>query len=192
MGGFVEPRWDAPLDLAARLETMPPGRSVKGMFLQGFVDAALERSGRRIGRGRYTAFQSYPVREMLTLMVEAASLAHPDVPPREGLRRLGKVAYPTFARSMVGKVVMSMAGGDPKAALKLAPRAYRLIGDAGEATLHDVGPTECVLELRDVWTWPDAYNVGVHEGGLDAWGLEGEVRVRVHSPCDVDLRITWR
>lgn len=190
--GFHAPDWSAPLDVDARLDALPSGLVVKGMFLQGLVDEARKRCGRNPGRARYTAFRDYPLREMLELMAETVELAYPDVPVREGLRRLGHPAYPTFARSTVGRVVMAMVRDDPKAALHLAPKSYRLIGNAGTAAVRDCGERCCILELRDVWTWPDAYNVGVHEGALDAWELEGEVTVRVHSPCDVDLRIEWR
>lgn len=189
--GFRAPDWHAPLDLQARLEQLPNGLVVKGMFLQGFVDEAYERSGRRPGRGAYTTFRDYPLREMLELMAETVELAYPHVPPREGLRRLGHIAYPTFAHSTVGRVVMSMVGDDPKAALHHAPKSYRLIGNAGTANVIDVAEKCCILELRDVWGWPDAYNVGVHEGAIEEWGLEGDIRVRVHSMCDVDLRIEW-
>jgi uncharacterized protein (TIGR02265 family) len=190
--GFREPDMWAPLALEERLQALPAAANVKGMFLSNIADLVEQRSGKRPGRPRYVGFKSYPLREMIELLPQAAELAYPGLPAREGMRRLGRLAYPTFASSTVGRVVMSIAGEDPRAALHVAPKAYRLIGNAGTASVVDSGENEAILQLRGVWGWPDAYNVGVHEGALDALGVFGEVLVRVHSLCDVDLLVSWR
>jgi uncharacterized protein (TIGR02265 family) len=190
--GFGEPDALAPLDLEERLEALPRAATVKGMFLSNIVDLVEQRSGERPGRSRYVAFANYPLREMVELLPQAAELAYPGLPVRQGMRQLGRLAYPTFASSTVGRVVMSMAGDDPRAALHVAPKAYRLVGNTGTARAVDTGDREAVLELRGVWGWPESYNVGVHEGALDALGVDGEVRVRVLSLCDADLLIRWR
>jgi uncharacterized protein (TIGR02265 family) len=189
--GFREPDPLAPLEVEARVAALPPGATVKGMFLTNLVELCERRSGKRPGRDRYVAFFNYPLREMIELLPQAAELAYPGLPPREGMRRLGRAAYPTFSSSTVGRVLMSMAGSDPRAALHLAPKAYRLIGNSGEARVIDVNDSTCILELRDVWGWPDAYNVGVHEGAIDSFGVDGRVTVRSHSLADVDLKIEW-
>jgi uncharacterized protein (TIGR02265 family) len=189
--GFHQPDVLAPLELDARLSGIPKDANVKGMFLSSLVDHVEARTGERIGRKRYVAFVSYPLAELLELLPKAAELVHPNLPVREGMRRLGQAAYPTFADSTLGRVLMSIAGSDPRAALHLAPRAYRLVGNTGEARVVDVDDCTSILELRGVWSFPDAYNVGVHEGALEAFGQDGEVRVRVHSISDVDLEIRW-
>ena len=48
-----------------------------------------------------------------------------------------------------------------------------------------------VVALRDLWNFPDSYQVGVFEGAMETFGLRGDIRVRVHSLADVDLLITW-
>lgn len=192
-GEFREPDWSAPLDVEMRLASMPANATVKGMFLQSIADVAKKACGRAPGRGSYVAFKDYPLHEMAELMLACSELVWPRFWPREALRRLGQTAYPTFAASTIGKVVMSVAGRDPVAALKLVPKAYYLIGShAGQASIEQVAEREMLLRLRGVWTWPDAYNVGVHEGGLAAWGLTGEVTVRTLSACDADLRLRWK
>lgn len=190
--GFREPDMWAPLGLEERLQGLPSAATVKGMFLSNIADLVEQRSGARPGRKRYIAFSNYPLREMVELLPKAAELAYPGLPAREGMRRLGRLAYPTFASSTVGRVVMSIAGEDPRSALHVAPKAYRLIGNTGTAHVVDTGDSDAMLELRGVWGWPDAYNVGVHEGALDALGVDGEVLVRVHSLCDADLLVRWR
>lgn len=189
--GFGRPDLLAPLELDARLSGMPRDATVKGMFMASLMELVETRTGSRIGRKRYVAFVNYPLAEMLELLPKAAELVFPGMPVREGMRRLGQAAYPTFADSTLGRVLMSIAGSDPRAALHLAPRAYRLVGNTGEARVIDLDESTSILELRGVWSYPDAYNVGVHEGALEAFGQDGEVRVRVHTISDVDLEIRW-
>ncbi len=182
----------APLELDARLQALPRAATVKGMFLSNIADLVEQRSGQRPGRKRYVAFTNYPLSEMIELLPQAAKLAYPGLPVREGMRRLGRLAYPTFSSSTIGRVVMSIAGDDPRSALHVAPKAYRLVGNTGTARVVDTGDGEAILELRGVWGWPESYNVGVHEGALDALGVDGEVLVRIHSLCDADLLVRWR
>ncbi len=190
--GFGNPDVWAPIELEAHLAALPPSATVKGMFLSNIAELAENRAGKRPGRKRYVAFSNYPMREMVELLPAAAELAYPGLPVREGMRRLGRQAYPTFSSSTLGRVVMSVAGNDPRSALHLAPKAYRLIGNAGTAKVVDRSDREAVLQLRGVWAWPESYNVGVHEGALDALGVDGEVLVRVLSLCDADLLVRWR
>ncbi|MEB2314407.1 MAG: DUF2378 family protein [Sorangiineae bacterium] len=192
LDGFAEPNIRAPLELEARIAKLPSGATVKGMFLSSIAKLVEGRGGARPGRERYLAFSSYPLREMLELLPVAAERAYPGVPVRDGMRRLGRLAYPTFTASTLGRVVMSVASNEPLAALKLAPKSYALIGNTGSARVVEVDARSAILELRGVWGFPEAYNVGVHEGALDTLGVIGEVLVRVHSLADVDLLLRWR
>ncbi len=192
MNDFVAPDFDAPLDLDERVRQAPSIATVKGMFFQRLCDDARLASGRRIGRDRYVSFKDYPVREWLRLLVEAAGAVYPHERPRHGLRLLGRRAYGTFAESAVGKVVMSVAGPNIKAALRLAPRAYMLAGNTIHVELGELTGDRAVFRLRNAWDFHDAWHVGVLEGGVMAFGRTPETRVRVLSLCDADIEITWR
>jgi uncharacterized protein (TIGR02265 family) len=61
----------------------------------------------------------------------------------------------------------------------------------GVMSLVERGERRARVELRQIWPFPDAYQVGVFEGALQAIDLAGEVQVRVLSPCDVDFEVTW-
>jgi uncharacterized protein (TIGR02265 family) len=191
-GDFQEPNWDAPLDLAERLAGVPAEATGKGMYFQIVVDAAKAASGQTPGRGRYIPYKSYPAHEWIQVLVECAELAYPRVPRREGMRRLGRLAYPAFAESMVGKVLLSVVGGSITAALRILAQAYRVSGSMGRAEVAVLRDDRATVLLRGFWDFPDAWHVGVMEGGLTALGRVGQVRVRTLSLCDADLELTWR
>ena len=53
-------------------------------------------------------------------------------------------------------------------------------------------PGRAVLGLRDIWDYLDAWHVGIYEGALAAFGVEGEVRVRSFDLQNGDLEIRYR
>jgi len=189
---FTLPDTSVPLDLEERLAKVPAGLTVKGMFLQSTADAAAAVSRAKLGRGHWVGFKDYPVREWLQLLVECGRVVHPRVSPREGIRRLGQRAYPTFAESTIGKVVMSVAGNNLAAALRQAPRAYAVSGNGTTLESGSVAEGNALLHLRGAWDFPETWGVGVFEGVLTAFRREGTIRVRTLSLCDVDLDVTWK
>ena len=154
------------------------------------VAAAENRSGTRPGRGKYLAFRDYPVPEFLEVAAESASLAYPEVSPREGVRRLGQLQYPAFLESHIGRVVMSF-GVEFERALPIVSKAYHLAGAGASGGLLELSERQAVIALRDVWDFPDVHEVGVFEGVLQAFKKSGRVLVRVLSMCDVDLMLQW-
>src|SRR5262249_9911315 len=129
------------------------------------------------------------VSEWISLLADAAPLAHPRALPREGVRRLGQRAYPTFAESTVGKVVMSVAGDNLLGALKLAPRAYAVSGTA-RVELGEAREGYVMLKMREVWDFPE-WQIGVMEGALSAFGKRGKVRLRALTISSLDLEVEW-
>ena len=59
----------------------------------------------------------------------------------------------------------------------------------GTVTLTERGEGRARVELRQIWSFPDAYQVGVFEGAMLALDIEGEVQLRVLSPCDADFEV---
>jgi uncharacterized protein (TIGR02265 family) len=192
------PRADRDLDagaslaLAERIASAPAGAVAKGLFFQAVIDQARAASGRAPGRERYIAFKDYPFTEWLEVLVECARVTHPRLAPREALRRIGRNVYPRFAESTLGKVILGAAGTNVVAAVRLMPRIYSSVGSAGTVYVREMAPGRAVVELRGFWDFPDAYHVGVFEGGLAALGHPGTVRAQSLSPCDADLELVWR
>jgi uncharacterized protein (TIGR02265 family) len=179
-------------DLEDWISEVPKGATVKGMYLSSMM-ASLDRGGyARPTKDKFVPFKDYPLTAYMRLMLDASALAWPNLPPREGLRSLGQGAYPTLAESMVGRVIFSVAGRSWKAALPLTEKAYGVSLSPGSAKLAHLTDHSAVLELRDIWNFADSYQVGVMEGAMVAFGVEGTVTARRRDrKCDVDLQLRW-
>ena len=185
-----EPRWDAEIDVDGYLASIPKTVTTKGLFLNGLADRMEEAGAAR--PGRWTAFGDYPVADYTALLVECARAVHPTLSLGRALRRIGHTAYPTFAGTTIGKVIFTFAGRDPRAALRLAPRAYAIVsGGAAQVTLVE-GADVDILKMRGIFSFPEYHEVGVIEGGIREFGGDAAIHVAPIAPEAVDLHITWR
>jgi len=186
---FREPDHRAPLDVAALIAEVPAQNTAKGMFFE-----QLARAARQHGIGcdaRYVAFRDYPLRDFMRLIAEYGRVRFPGLPAREALRRVGWEAFPTLMSSVAGRVLFAFAGREVRSALRLAPDAYKhsLSHCSVRSRLNTAG--QAVLEYRDVWNFPDCYQVGAIEGGCRAFGADAAVRLCVRSSASVDMLIRW-
>lgn len=186
---FHEPDFRAPLDAAAQIAEVPPQHTTKGMFFE-----QLARAARQYGLAadaRYVAFRDYPLRDFMRLTVDYGSARFPGLPAREALRRVGWDAFSTLMSSVAGRVIFAFAGREVRSALRLAPDAYKHSLSHCSVRSRLNGTRQAVLEYRDVWNFPDCYQVGAIEGGCRAFGANPTVRVCARGRASVDLLIRW-
>lgn len=187
---FVPPDWDAPVDLAAQLKLVPPGKQVKGFVLAGMARRFQERGLTLSGNmEKMVAFKSYPFTDQLNALLEGALLLNPKF-PRRGLREAGQMAFPAALETVAGRVVFGALGKDPTSIFKVANKAYEMVG-TGTARTVSVGKKHAHVELRDLYAFPESYHVGVVEGVLLACNHVPEVRIKQHSPTHVEIFCTW-
>ncbi len=179
-------------ELEAHIQATPPNATVKGMYVDSFLKT-LDRSGiDRPTNGRFFTFKDYPLTDWMHWLLESTAKVHPDLPPKEGLRRLGRLVYPTLVSSTVGKVIFSIAGNSFEQALPLSRKAYEVSLKPGVARLEHQGSGRATMALRDVWNFADCYQAGVFEGAMQSFHVRGTVQVvRQKRPCDVDLQLEW-
>jgi uncharacterized protein (TIGR02265 family) len=188
---FVAPDWDAPLEVAAHIEVMPPNARIKGMYATAITDAARARGVvLPAARERYVAFQDVPMREYTALLVEAARAFFPAVSLRTGLRKLGRASHGVFAQSVVGRVVLS-AANDLPGALTACAKAYAITAPPSQAELRGLDQRRAVIALANVYNFLDAHHVGVFEGIAHACGVRVDARVKLDSPFDGEIELTW-
>lgn len=187
---FVEPSLTGPLDVDAYLRLVQPGATVKGMQFQALLDECA-RHGRAIPGRRYVGFRDYPGAELVELLAMCAERIHPGEPPREGLRRLGHIAYPTLKKSLLGKIVFGALGGDIPSLLGLVTKGYALSASTGKASVLEVAETEAVIRLEDIYSFIDAWHVGIIEGATTTYAKDPVVRMKRLSPTSADFWIRW-
>ncbi len=188
--GFVLPSFAAPIDVVAQKKLVPRGATTKGMQLQAIVDECARRGAPLEGR-RYVAFRDYSGEELIDLLVLAAERGWPKLPRREGLRRLGRVAYPTLRESLIGRVIFATFGTDIVNVWKLVSKGYAVSASTGSATAIEIGDHEVILRFEGIYSFVDAWHVGIMEGAVTVYGLEPTVLVKATSPTSADFWIRW-
>lgn len=194
-GPFEVPNWRAPLDTQAVLASVPTDVSAKGMFHAQLQDE-LEREGfargpDELAEKKYGAYRDYPMHELMRIELFAIEKLYPGVPSRAALRSLGRSAYRTFAESLVGRVIFGALGNNPAAIVKVASKGYRRTMSHGRGKSVFSDDTHAIVHLEDIYNFPDSYQIGVMEGGLDYLGYDAEVRLSVRSPTEVFVRLEW-
>jgi uncharacterized protein (TIGR02265 family) len=190
-GDFVAPDWNAPLDVAAYLDSTPRSARIKGMFPQAVAEGARGRGlSLPSARERYLPFADVPVTEFATLLVEAAKSFFPEAPLRGALRELGRSAYPVFQQSMVGRVVLSTAGDMPSA-LAAAAKAYVVALPTARVEVVEATTKRAIVTLKNIYYFLDSHHIGVFEGLARACSVRVTTRVRMRTPFDGDFELSW-
>ncbi len=195
---FQTPDFRQDIDSRRYLERVPPDARCKGMFFHEIVKLAgtLGRSSfdsSTLARleARYVAFKDYPLRTHMEITAAVARPLFPDVSTREGLRRLGRLAFPTFASSMVGRVVVGVLGADLERILQVGPKVFELSLSHGRARSTHVGERHFQYEFTDVYGYLDAYYLGVMEGPIVHFGKRPDVKLHLSSLSDGVMDIRW-
>jgi len=187
--GFKRVDFEAPIDLEGRLRAVPPHAYVKGLLVRRILNQ-LGRPAQEIEAVR--PFDDFPVERHMELILEAAAHHHPaPVSPREALRRVGHGVFPSFIQSRVGRLIFHGPLSSPELILRSASLSYRMSLSEGSVEAR-ITRGSAEIYLRGIWTFPDAYHVGVFQGAIEAGGGKVHtIEARSHSFCDVDLRLSW-
>jgi uncharacterized protein (TIGR02265 family) len=189
--GFAPPKLDGSFDAARYIQATPVDATVKGMFLKAFSDYA-ERAGKKLSSSdRFYTFNDVPLRQALEMALETAELVHPELPLGQALRTVGQIIYPTFASSMIGKVIFGAAGKRVGLIYKLAPKAIDACLSHGKLEVERPDEQTALLRFSDTTIFTEAIPVGMAEGVLDVAGVSGSVATRVRSLTEVDMFVRW-
>ena len=165
--------FDAPLegnlDIDAAVAELPDDYVLKGMFFGRFVTALGDEWGRAQRsleappeRGRYHAFESYPMGDYLRLLFEVGRVRFGSRSTREAVRLLARGEVDVFADSTLGKVTFAMLR-DPAAALTRYPDAVGILGQGPTIEARRVGD-RLVRVTYPKYFGAIEYAVGVLEG----------------------------
>jgi len=177
----------------ARVEATPSNATVKGMYIDTFLQT-LDRKGISMPTTkRFMSFKDYPLRDYMSMLLEACPKLHPHASIAEALKLQGRLVYPTLVSSTIGKVIFSIAGRSWTAALPLTARGYEISLNPGSAQAHDVTQNSAIVSLRNVHNFAECFHVGVMEGAMEIFRVSGTVTPqKLDELCDVDLVLKWR
>jgi uncharacterized protein (TIGR02265 family) len=141
---------------------------------------------------RWTPFLSYPLRDFMHLAVNAAGILHPSEPLAEGLRRVGWLAYPSFASTMAGRIVLFAFGEKLEHVVQATPRIFAVTVPGMEVTIVDRGPRHARMRFQRVYCFADCFMRGVIEGTVWCHGFEPNITVTLDSrPSDAEFFAQW-
>jgi uncharacterized protein (TIGR02265 family) len=190
--GFVAPDDSAPFDPTPYILGVPNDHCIRGLFFSSILDAATAK-GVAIPAGRsYIDFKHYPVREHIELLIEMAPRCYPGESLRGAVRLMGRLAYPAFAASLVGRVMFGVLGSDVARIFNIAPKGYDCSLSHTRATVITSGAHSARVRLENHYALIDTFQVGVFEGVFDLCNRPGEVYVRSESLCDGELFARWK
>jgi len=174
----------AAFSLEAGLATIPPDTTVKGMFFRRHVElmgsdyevlsATLDAP---VKDGKYVAFRDYPQRDYARTIAATSRKRFPSLPGREALRQLAREDFRVFAESMVGKVVMTMAG-DMRGTLIRVPDAYKATVPAAKVHAVDLDPNTVRISFEPLMGFLE-YTLGQLEGVVVAF--DGSPVTTIHA-----------
>lgn len=179
------------LDLVAIEAAIPAEAMTRGMFFADIAEALKQRGLPAAAAKPYNAFGNYPQRDFIMFAGTAARTIFPECTQREALRRIGQLAYPTFKKNILGKVMFGVLGNDVSAIMKLVPKGYAATLSHGRADYINGGPNFAHIKLTDIHTFLDSYQVGLFEGTLLACERKGTVKCKMASPTSGEFYIEW-
>ena len=176
-------RLSQPISLEAGLATIPVETTVKGMFFRRHVEglgsdyetvsATLDVP---VKDGKYVAFRDYPQRDYARMIAATARKRFPLLPGREALRQLAREDFKVFAESMIGKVIMTVAG-DARGSLMHVPDAYRAIVPGANVHAVDLNPHTVRITFEPLMGFLE-YTLGQLEGVVLAF--DGSPLTTIH------------
>jgi uncharacterized protein (TIGR02265 family) len=188
---FAAPPWNAPIDVASALRSVPDSATIAGMFIEPLCEAA-RRMGKPLpsARERYTSFRFYPLREHVQLLVESGEHMFAGQPLRDALRTIGRGAHRSLLASTVGKVVLASAI-DVHQVLAAMVNTYPVHIRPAQASVVEQSKGRMIIRLEQVHFFVDSHHVAVFEGALHYAGVRGQVLIESYGPAAADLLCKW-
>lgn len=187
--GYAPPDLTRPLDVETWLASIPTTATCKGLVGESVLDAV---PGSKITNVKFTQFRDYPLRDVASLMIDAARVLRPDAPLREGLALVGQALFPKFVSTLLGRVMYGVFGGKVSSILRMANKSYQQTQNTGRVETIVVSATSVRMHFTNCWTFLDSYHVGVLQGTLAACKIDGIVHVKMDSDIDGTLLVEWR
>ncbi len=187
-------------ELEQRLALCRPEDTLRGFFFTGALgvvrglndDVALRRCIDAAGGSRFMAFFSYPISALNRLLYVAAwALSERHGGFEAAMRSLGHQVAPEYLESGAGRVLLMLAGGEPRRMINGFPSAWRTSVRHGECVVRWTGPGSGIVTVRGS-TLPCDYVVGAVRGLFEAAKVAGvNATGRQVSLSETEVEVSW-
>ncbi|HYO57797.1 TIGR02265 family protein [Archangium sp.] len=187
-------------ELEQRLALSRPEDTLRGFFFKGALAAvrglgdevALNRCIEAAGGRRFMTFFCYPVGSLTRLLYAAAwALSERHGGFDAAMRYLGCQVAPEYLESGAGRVLVMMAGGEPRRMLDGFPSAYRTSIRHGECLVRWIGPANAIVVLKGS-TLPAEYIEGAVQGMFEATKVaDVKTTGRQVSLSETEVEVSW-
>ena len=186
-----------PFDPEERIARLSDDKKVKGMFFA----SAVKRLGDDFAQvrptlsepprfGAYIPFADYSQRDYGRVLLAAARKVHPELPLAEGIRRLARDSFRTFAESRVGGFFVAISK-TPMDLLERLPAVLESISNGVQISLEKRSDRELVISARGHSAWADCQYLGVLEGVVLRFGEQPHVVAEIQPNFDASFVIRW-
>ena len=105
---------------------------------------------------------------------------------------MGRLAYPSFASTMAGRVVLFALGEGLEQMAEALPKAYALGLHDARVEVERLGPRHYLVRYANAHCFVDTYQLGVIEGAFIAQRVVPNIIVRPGKRiCDAELEGKW-
>ncbi len=186
-------------DLEARIAAATPDDTVRGLVFNGafsvlreFGDEDAARQCDPLQTGSRTDFFSYPVVDYLNLAWAAADRLESALGGVDQVfYRIGHRALTNVFSSMLGRTLLTIAGGDMQRLLSQTSSGYRATVSYGERTVDWPSPTHCHMVFQRDFLVPP-FHCGVVSAAIEMMGGRNVKAVgRQTTFLEAEYDFTW-
>lgn len=185
-------------DVVDRLEKVRDDQRVRGVWFAMLRDE-LRRRGpevygefeREVGLHEAVTFKMYPVSDYIRRLVVAGALVASPDRVHEGMYDLHRSSVNYFARSVLGRAVVSLVKPTPLAFLEQVQRSRSLIASFGAQRVTAVSPRCIRVHHVDDPVYVESAQLGGLQSVFDVCGVEARIRVEMRTPFDGVLTAEW-
>ncbi len=192
---IAEPGDEVTITLEELLRGVPPGASIKAMFLTEILarhsDRAEVLQAAGVSVGRWVAFSDAGFSEWVRLVDASARLRFGRAGRAGSLRAVAQTAYEAFAASLAGKVIFGSLGREPDRILEALPRfAVNVVPLEIEGTRIERGHHRLAMSGFGPKV-VEGLLLGVVQGALAGCPEGLSYRLEVESPTRTIIDVRW-
>ncbi len=184
-------------DLAWRLTQIPKHYAVRGVFMNMLDERALELGADAqaayrdfFGFTKFSPVRLYSVKDYLIRLVKLSELHFGGPNIHQGLFEIQAAAFPTWRRSLPGRMTFAMLGSNFDAIMRMTNIGMSAAINHGTCVITSPKPRSYVAAFRDQPNFIEHAMAGALVGVARACGISATFETRMIDPFNGDIVLT--